>query len=87
MKGENNMIYAQRFILIRGKINKFGKLGSLPFVEYFKTESEEVFNRFNERKTIKYERVPYSLQFEGIEPDRLYADRVSWERFKEGRPV
>ena len=87
MKGENNMIYAQRFILIRGKINKFGKLGSLPFVEYFKTESEEVFNRFNERKTIKYERVPYSLQFERIEPDRLYGERVSCERFKEGRPV
>lgn len=81
------MIYAQRFILMREKINRFGKLGSLPFVEYFMTESEEVFNRFNERKTIKYERVPYSLQFEGIEPDRLYADRVSWERFKEGRPV
>ena len=81
------MIYAERFILMREKINRFGKLGLLPFVEYFMTESEEVFNRFNERKTIKYERVPYSLQFEGIEPDRLYADRVSWERFKEGRPV
>lgn len=79
------MIYAQRFILMREKINRFGKLGSVPFVVYFKTESEEVFDRFNERKTIKYQRVPYSLQFEGIDPDRLYADRVSWERFKEGR--
>lgn len=87
MKGENNMIYAQRFILMREKINRFGKLGSVPFVEYFKTESEETFEKFNERKTVKYQRVPYSLQFEGIEPDRLYGERVSWERFKEGRPV
>lgn len=87
MKGENNMIYAQRYILMREKINRFGKLGSVPFVEYFKTESEEIFKKFNERKTVKFERVPYSLQFEGIETDRLYGDRVSWERFKEGRPV
>lgn len=81
------MIYAQRFILMREKINRFGKLGFVPFAEYFKTESEEVFDRFNERKTIKYERVPYSLQFEKIEPDKLYAERVSWERFKEERPT
>lgn len=79
------MIYAERFILIRGKINKFGKLGNIPHVEFFRTEDKEVFDRFNERKTIKFERVPYSLQFEGIEADKVYAEPVSWERFRQGR--
>ena len=81
------MIYAQRFILMREKINNYGKLGPVPYVEYFKTESEESFEKFNKRKKRKFNRVPYSLQFEGIEPDRLYVDRVTLDRFREERLV
>lgn len=85
MKGENTMIYAQRYVLRREAINNYGKLGPMPYVEFFMTESDDVFAEFNKRKKIKFERVPYSLQFEGIDPDELYSERIAWDRFTEKR--
>ena len=79
------MIYARRFTTKRETVNKFGRMGYVPYVEYFMTESEEFFNEANKRKQKPFKQVEYSLDFHNIEADKIYSEKTSWERLKVGR--
>lgn len=46
------MKYYSRIVTVREKINRFGKLGYVPYLEYVKTNEVE---KFNKRKRIKFE--------------------------------
>ena len=48
------MKYYSREVTHREAINKFGKLGTPLYVEFFKTNNEKVVDNFNKGKRIKF---------------------------------
>lgn len=48
------MKYYARKITKREAINRFGKLGFVPYIQAFKTNKEQVAEQFNKGKKIKF---------------------------------
>lgn len=70
------MIYAQRIVTHREVVNRFGKLGCVPYCEFFKTTNEDFFNEQNKRKRIPFEKVERDAKFLHIELDRIYSEII-----------
>jgi hypothetical protein len=48
------MKYYSRTITKREAINRFGKLGFVPYVEMFKTNNEKVYEQMNKSKRVRF---------------------------------
>lgn len=69
------MEYYERITTRREPINRFGKLGFVAYVEYFKTNSEEFVTRVNKGKRIKFMSVERDKKFLHIDSDVIYIER------------
>ena len=69
------MIYAFRRITKREPINKYGRLGFVPYIQYFKTDKQAFFDQQNKGKRVKFEKVSRDAKFLHIDKNRIYEER------------
>ena len=68
------MKYYSRIVTKREKINRFGKLGYVPYLEYVKTND---IDKFNKRKRILFvENDEVKRELRKLEKDKIYERKV-----------
>lgn len=70
------MIYAQRIVTKREPINRFGRLGFVPYMQYFKTDKESFFADQNKGKRVRFDSVKRDKKFMHIEKNKIYEERM-----------
>ena len=68
------MLYFKRVVTRREPINRYGKIGYVPYVEYFKTNDEDFIRRANFGKKIRFEPVEREPRFVHIDRDKIYEE-------------
>lgn len=72
------MKYYSREVTQREAINRFGKLGFVLYVEFFKTNNDEVVEKFNKGKRIRFsetEDKDIIKRLRAGEKDKIYKER------------
>ena len=75
------MKYYSREVTRREKVNSFGRLGYVLYVEFFKTNNEKTVEKFNKGKKIRFteteDRNIVKILRSG-EKDTIYEERKLW---------
>lgn len=72
------MKYYSREVTQREAINRFGKLGFVLYVKFFKTNNDEVVEKFNKGKRIRFsetENKDIIKSLRASEKDKIYKER------------
>jgi len=73
------MKYYERTVTRREKINHFGKLGYVPYIEFFKTNDEKFLADANYRKQVKFSEVKRDKKFLHIESNKIESIKLQGE--------
>ena len=70
------MIYAERVITKREPVNRFGRLGYVPYIQYFKTDKESFLANQNKGKKVRFESVKRDKKYMHIAKDTMIEERL-----------
>lgn len=70
------MKYYERKITKREAINRFGKMGYVPYTEYFKTSNEKFVDTMNKGKKVRFAEVPKDKKFIHIKVNEIITERA-----------
>ena len=76
------MKYYSRTVTRRQAINRYGKLGFVPYSEFFKTDNEKFIEKMNKGKKVKFEECQKEKKFIHIEKNKIYEEKIDMKGVK-----